>query len=428
VLCGSVGFFKAVLLCPLVSSSTLVARSSIPPSLFLSPFLLLRLPAGPVHLRLSLARELPLLRHDALVHVLPSLAVPEVNRVSLDVANANHGRAEASGALHEDLGVIEVRDSPHNRRRALHGVVGLEDATPDKHAVHAKLHHEGSVGGCGDAAGGEVHNGELAGRGDLLDELVRRLHVLGGDEKLVIRHSLQVRNLGPNGTRVAHRLDDVAGTRLALGADHTGALGDAAEGFAEVAAAADEGDGELRLVNVVRLVSHREDLRLVDKVNLDGLEDLGLDEVTDADLGHDGDGDGGLDVLNHLRVGGARDAAVAADVGGDLREGRVSKRGQGDFGDNVYAVSSYVISSYVVSSHSHLLKRHNSTRARRLSDLRLLHIHHIHDNSALEHRRKSLCVIVVVVVVVSMVMVNKGMWKCGKGDDDRMMIGLTRPG
>ena len=147
-----------------LSSSTLVARSSIPPSLFLSPFLLLRLPAGPVHLRLSLASELPLLRDDALVHVLPSLAVPEINRVSLDVANANHGRAEASRALHENLGVIEVRDSPHNRRGALHGVVGLEDATPDKHAVHAKLHHEGSVGGRGAQLGRRRRRSASAGR------------------------------------------------------------------------------------------------------------------------------------------------------------------------------------------------------------------------------------------------------------------------
>jgi hypothetical protein len=66
------------------------------------------------------------------------------------------------------------------------------------------------------------------------------------------------------------------------------------------------------------LLSH---LALVDVVHLERLEHLRLDEVSDADLGHDGDGDGLLDLEDHLRVGRARDAARGADFGGDALEG-----------------------------------------------------------------------------------------------------------
>ena len=45
------------------------------------------------------------------------------------------------------------------------------------------------------------------------------------------------------------------------------------------------------LVGVVDLVGGREDLALVDVVDSKGLEDLGLDEVADAGLGHNRDGD-----------------------------------------------------------------------------------------------------------------------------------------
>ena len=116
-------------------------------------------------------------------------------------------------------------------------------------------------------------------------------------------------------------LNDVAGAGLTLGAEHGSTLGDTAEGLAEISASADEGDLELGLVGVVDLVGHGKDLGLVDVVDLAGLEDLRLDEVPDTGLGHDGDGDGVLDLEDHGRVGHAGDATVAADVGGDALEG-----------------------------------------------------------------------------------------------------------
>jgi hypothetical protein len=42
--------------------------------------------------------------------------------------------------------------------------------------------------------------------------------------------------------------------------------------------------------------------------------------VPDSDLGHDGDRDGGDDVLNHLRVRHPRDSALGSDIGRDSLE------------------------------------------------------------------------------------------------------------
>ena len=143
---------------------------------------------------------------------------------------------------------------------------------------------------------------------------------------------------------MAHGLHDIARARLALRADHRGALRDAAQRFTEVARTADERHTELALVDVIDIIGRREDLALVDVVNLDG-----LDEVADAALGHDRDGNGLLDAFDHLRVAHARDTARRADVSRDA------------------------------------LERHDGTRTGLLRDLRLLRRRDVHDDAALEH-------------------------------------------
>ena len=265
--------------------------------------------------------ELPLLGHVAVIAVLSSFPIPKVDRVSLNVADSDHSGSEAGADLHKDLGVVVVGDSLNDGSRAGGGVGRLEDSGPNKDSVEAELHHEGSVGGGGDSSGSEVDDGKLAGLGDLLDELVGGLHLLGSDKELIVSHDREGLDLTRDGPGVADGLDNVSGSGLSLGAEHAGSLSNAAKGLPEVAASADEGDGELVLVNVVFLVGHSEDLRLVDVVNLEGLEDLGLDKVSDAGLGHDRDGNGVLDLLNHDRVRHAGNTAVLADVGGDTLEG-----------------------------------------------------------------------------------------------------------
>ena len=99
---------------------------------------------------------------------------------------------------------------------------------------------------------------------------------------------------------VLHGVDDVAGAGFALGADHGRAFGDAAESFAEVARAADEGGGEGVLIDVVSFVGGGEHFGLVDEVDAEFLQDLGFGEVADAALGHDRDGNGVDDCANEL--------------------------------------------------------------------------------------------------------------------------------
>ena len=109
------------------------------------------------------------------------------------------------------------------------------------------------------------------------------------------------------------------------------------------------GHREGPLVDVVRLVGRGQHLGLVDVVDAERLEDLGLDEVADAGLGHHRDGHGRLDALDHLRVAHAGHAAVAADVG------------------------------------RHPLERHDGDRAGVLGDLGLLGRDDVHDDAALQH-------------------------------------------
>ena len=78
-------------------------------------------------------------------------------------------------------------------------------------------------------------------------------------------------------------------------------------------------------------------------------EDLGLDEVPDAGLGHHRDRDGGLDAIDHLGIAHPRHAAVTADVG------------------------------------RHPLERHDGAGPGVLGDARLLGRDDVHDDAALEH-------------------------------------------
>ena len=145
------------------------------------------------------------------------------------------------------------------------------------------------------------------------------------------------------------RIGDVAGAGLALRADHGRALVDTAQGLTEVGGTTHEGNGEVPLVDVVTVVSGSENLGLVDVVDTQGLQDLGLDEVTDAGLGHDGDRHGLDDAFDQIGVGHTGHATLRADVGGDA------------------------------------LKCHDGDGTSVLGDLGLLGCDDVHDDAALEH-------------------------------------------
>ena len=83
--------------------------------------------------------------------------------------------------------------------------------------------------------------GQLAGRGDLLDQVVRRLQLLGRDVQLVLARGRASRRISrADRAHVGDGVGDVAGAGLALGADHRRALGDPAQRLAEVGRAAHE--------------------------------------------------------------------------------------------------------------------------------------------------------------------------------------------
>jgi hypothetical protein len=151
-----------------------------------------------------------------------------------------------------------------------------EDAGADEDGLRAELHHEGCVGGSGDAAGGEVGDGEFAGLGDEADEFVGSAVLFGRVVELFFAEDGDLPHLTGDLAHVLDGVDDVAGAGFAFGADHGRAFGDAAQSFAQVARAADEGRLEGVLVDVVGLVGGGEDFRLVDEVDAERLGEPGL--------------------------------------------------------------------------------------------------------------------------------------------------------
>ena len=102
----------------------------------------------------------------------------------------------------------------------------------------------------------------------------RRLDVLRIRVKLLFAHDTGLANLAHDRPLVANGFDDIAGTGLTLRADNGGTFRDAAQSFAEVACTANKRNLERMLVYVVLVVSRGQDLRFIDIVNADGLQDL----------------------------------------------------------------------------------------------------------------------------------------------------------
>jgi hypothetical protein len=139
-------------------------------------------------------------------------------------------------------------------------------------------------------------------------------------------------HLPDNGAHVAHGFDDIARAGFALGTDHGRAFGDAAQSLAKVASAADEGNLESVLPDVVFFVRRGEHFALVNVIHFKRFEHLRFGEMADAHLGHHRDGDGGFDFANHARRGHACHAAFLTDVGWNALE-RHHGAGAGVFGD-----------------------------------------------------------------------------------------------
>src|SRR5947209_13759958 len=133
--------------------------------------------------------------------------------------DADHRLTEAGRHLGQDDRVVVVRDRLDDRGRALGRVTALEDAGADEDAVGAHLHHHRGVGRRRQPAGGEGHHREPTVLGAIPNQVIRRAVLLGGREQLALVHGLQPADLAEDRAHVAHGLDAVARSRLALGAD-----------------------------------------------------------------------------------------------------------------------------------------------------------------------------------------------------------------
>ena len=190
---------------------------------------------------------------------------------------------------------------------------------------------------------------QTAGHGNLLDQTDRSGKVLGPSVELSRISLGQPPDVTQDGTEVTYRLHDVARTGLPLGADHRRPFGDAAQGLTQVGGPTHEGDLVTPLVDVMSLVGGSEHFTLVDVVDPQSRQHLGLGEVTDAGLGHHRDGHRRLDPFDEGGVAHPSHPAVTTDVG------------------------------------RHPLEGHHRHRPGILGHLGLCGIDHIHDDAAAQH-------------------------------------------
>ena len=117
------------------------------------------------------------------------------------------------------------------------------------------------------------------------------MYFLGIGIELLFAHHTGAPDLAHHRTLVTDGLDDIAGAGFTFGADESGAFRDAAQRFSEIPRAADEGDLEVVLVDMVLLVSGSEDLGFIDIVYADGLKDL-VEMVTSGEACRENCGEG----------------------------------------------------------------------------------------------------------------------------------------
>src|SRR5947207_1226647 len=139
-------------------------------------------------------------------------------------------------------------------------------------------------------------------RGVVANELDRHAVLLGLRVESGVLQASERPDLREDRAEMAHGLDDVAGARFTLAADHRRAFVDAAERLAEIARAAHERHLEVVLLYVELLVCRRKNFALVDVVDTESFQHLSLDKVPDPALRHDRNGHGAHDLDDLLGI------------------------------------------------------------------------------------------------------------------------------
>lgn len=189
--------------------------------------------------------------------------------------------------------------------------------------------------------------------GDFHNKLVGGPEIPSDTHELLTGKNGNPSHLVENRAHVSHRFHDIAGTSLALRADHRGAFAYPAQRLTQIPAPADKGYLKTVLFDVKLIVGGSKDFALIDKVDSKAFENLSLHEVSDPALGHDRYGDRFLNPRDHLRIAHSCHAAVRTDI------------------------------------RRHSFERHDRLCPRIGGDLRLLCIYDVHNNAALEHFRET---------------------------------------
>src|SRR5712692_9511409 len=114
---------------------------------------------------------------------LPASRLEKFCRGELAHVQSPHWFPEPFRRLGDDLGVAVVSNGIDNGACPPRRVLRFENARPDEHPVAAQLHHQGCIGRCRDAAGGEVHHRQPAKPTGLFHQLHEHTKLLsrGGE-------------------------------------------------------------------------------------------------------------------------------------------------------------------------------------------------------------------------------------------------------
>ena len=186
------------------------------------------------------------------------------------------------------------------------------------------MHHERSIGRGSHTTSSKVNHRQLAIIVYVAYQLVRGLQLLGCLVELILAHRYQATDFALHQAHVTHSLYYIAGTWFALSTNHGSPLGNTAQGLAKVLGTTHKGHIELGLIDMIDVIGWAEHLALVDIINLDGLQDLSLGNMTDTALGHHGNSYSLLDATNHLRVAHTANTSCCTDVGRNTFEGHYS--------------------------------------------------------------------------------------------------------
>ena len=135
-----------------------------------------------------------------------------------------------------------------------------------------------------------------------LHQFVRSLQLLGCLEEFVLTHADQATDFALHQSHVAHCLHHIARAWFTFGANHRGTLSNTSQRLAQVLRATHEGHVKLRLVDVVDIVGRAQHLAFVNVVNLNGLQNLRLSNMSNTALCHHWNAHRLLNATNHLRV------------------------------------------------------------------------------------------------------------------------------